>query len=134
MTRPASMSRLASPGWGIHALPPAPRGENRFGEHRGSRSWRPSMKPSTDAHAITFSDSSREIIDRFTQSWDQALHGGTRPALETFLDHLTEVERAGVQPVLELIDKDYLQRERSAGTGTDQRTIDMPDPPSSKNR
>jgi len=92
------------------------------------------MKPSTDTHSRTLSGSSREIIEQFTQSWDQALHGGPRPALETFLDHLTEVERAGVQPVLELIDKDYLQRERSAGTGTDQQTIDMPDPPSSKSR
>src|SRR5262245_45476185 len=92
------------------------------------------MKPSTDAHSRTLSNSSREIIERFTQSWDQALHGGPRPAVETFLDALTAVERAGLQPVLELIDKDYLQRERSAGTGTDQQTIDMPDRPSSTGR
>src|SRR5262249_21983169 len=133
-TRPAGFSQLARPWPGYPCTHPAPCGEFRIGEHRGSRSWRPSMKPSTDAHSRTLSNSSREIIERFTQSWDQALHGGPRPAVETFLDALTAVERAGLQPVLELIDKDYLQRERSAGTGTDQQTIDMPDRPSSTGR
>jgi len=92
------------------------------------------MKSPTDAHTSPAPERSREIIDRFTSSWDQALKGGPQPSVETFLDQLTAVERAGLQTVLELIDKDYLQRARSAGTGAEQQTVDIPAQPSSTGR
>src|SRR5262245_12032962 len=88
------------------------------------------MRSPTEAQSSTLSEGSREIVDRFTRSWDRALRGGPQPALESFLDKVPATDRTELKTVLELIDQDYVQRAQSICAGAAQQTVDIPDAPS----
>ncbi|HKB02849.1 MAG TPA: serine/threonine-protein kinase [Gemmataceae bacterium] len=82
------------------------------------------MRPPPDADVRAANDRDRDVVDRFTDSWERALRGGPRPSVETFLGEVTEAERADLRSALDQVNQEYLRRTQASA----ERTVDQPDP------
>ena len=65
------------------------------------------MRPSDHAEAPAYADRIRELIERFTDQWNEALRGGSPPAVEDFLGEVSEAERSDLRAKLGTVDDEY---------------------------
>src|SRR3954469_19590982 len=82
------------------------------------------MKRPGDTDRPAGPDPGHDLVQRFSDRWDLALRGGTRPSVEDFLGQVSEAERGGLRPLLEQGGLAYVRRN---GNGPAvEATVDLP--------
>jgi eukaryotic-like serine/threonine-protein kinase len=77
------------------------------------------MTPSNPAEVPASPDRLRELVERFTGKWKQALGGGPRPSVDEFLTEASEPDRIELRTILLRV-----EQELSGSVTTDDQTVD----------
>jgi len=77
------------------------------------------MTPSNPAEVPAPPDRLRELVERFTGQWKQALGGGPRPTVDEFLTEASETDRTELRTILVRVEE-----ELSGSVTTDDQTVD----------